>query len=272
MGCPTGIRLNVYTSPFNWDPESGGRGRRERIFNSKPLWRRSIPLSANGRYAFRGMNFLQCVSSANIVAGGRRWGWLALVFRVAYLGSCEQLSFSLVSRWPSVAPDGHHSAGGGHWWHWWHRHRPPPPPITLISIPDSELQEFAVFLPRRRTGTTSLKNTCSPPNGPTSTQPGILRPFSVDINKPAAFHTQTLLSERRPRPRPADNLTPFSLSRVGQSGSYLWLPLPNCQVGKFHKLVFDYADRLSALHSTQCAAGAPLIRWTSLPALWLTEQ
>ena len=34
-------------------------------------------------------------------------------------------------------------------------------------------------------GTTlSLKNTCSPPNGPMSTPPGILRPFSVDINKP----------------------------------------------------------------------------------------
>ena len=206
------------------------------------------------------------------------WGTMRMTrsfrssFQFAYLGSSERLSFSLVSRWPSVAPDGHHSAGGGHWWHWWHRHRPPPPPITLIAIPDSELQEFAVFLPRRRTGTTSLKNTCSPPNGPTSTQPGILRPFSVDINKPAAFHTQTLLSERRPRPRPADNLTPFSLSRVGQSGSYLWLPLPDCQVGEFHKLVVDYADRLSALHSTQCAAGAPLIRWTSLPALWLTEQ
>ena len=69
----------------------------------------------------------------------------------------------------------------------------------------------------------------------------------------------------------ADNLTPFSLTLSGQSGSYLWLPLPNCQVGEFHKLVFDYAVRLSALHSL-VAAGAPLIRSTSLPALWLTEQ
>jgi len=34
-----------------------------------------------------------------------------------------------------------------------------------------------------------FRNTCSPPNGPTLTPPGILRPFSVDINKPAAaFH------------------------------------------------------------------------------------
>ena len=54
----------------------------------------------------------------------------------------------------------------------------------------------------------SLKNTCSPPNGRTSTQPGILRPFSVDINKPAAaFHT-TLFPEKVDH----DNLTPFSLS------------------------------------------------------------
>ena len=55
--------------------------------------------------------------------------------------------------------------------------------------------------------TLSLKNTCSPPNGPATTPPGILRPFSVDINKPAAFHT-TLFPEKVDH----DNLTPFSLS------------------------------------------------------------
>ena len=44
----------------------------------------------------------------------------------------------------------------------------------------------------------------------------------------------------------ADNLTPFSLTLSGQSGSYLWLPIV-----KFHKLDEFYAVRLSALHSLQ---------------------
>jgi len=44
-----------------------------------------------------------------------------------------------------------------------------------------------------------FRNTCSPPNGPTSTPPGILRPFSVDINKPAAFHTTLHRAEKVPR-------------------------------------------------------------------------
>ena len=64
--------------------------------------------------------------------------------------------------------------------------------------------------------TLSLKNTCSPPNGPATTPPGILRPFSVDINKPAAFHTQDS-PLREKAEQPADNLTPFSLSQAVES-------------------------------------------------------
>ena len=79
----------------------------------------------------------------------------------------------------------------------------------------------------------SLKNTCSPPNGPATTPPGILRPFSVDINKPQSFPHTTLSREKE------DNrlliITQFSLwTKSSRSIRKLFMagPLPsNCQVG-----------------------------------------
>ena len=69
--------------------------------------------------------------------------------------------------------------------------------------------------------TLSLKNTCSPPNGPGTTPPGILRPFSVDINKPQSFPHTTLSREKATRS--LLSLNSHSRRRAaGQSGSYLW--------------------------------------------------
>ena len=81
--------------------------------------------------------------------------------------------------------------------------------------------------------TLSLKNTCSPPNGPGTTPPGILRPFSVDINKPQSFPHTTLSREKEGNPLLI--ITQFSLStKSSRSIRKLFmagLSLPNCQVG-----------------------------------------